>query len=88
MESALTHKHSTIMKSGIDSYKRGYDEGREDGYKQGEEKGYDDGYAEGNEEGFNEGFRKGSNHGLFTGMIIGSVSVFVGIFVMTAVSRK
>jgi hypothetical protein len=33
MESALIHKHNNIVKSGIDTYKRGYDEGREDGYK-------------------------------------------------------
>jgi flagellar biosynthesis/type III secretory pathway protein FliH len=84
------NKSSThvFVKTGIDSYKRGYDDGQKDGYLQGEERGYIDGRDKGDEEGFEEGYQKGYVSGLFTGVIIGSVAAFMGACMITVSHRK
>jgi len=70
----------TVIKTGIDSYKRGYDEGREDGYRHGEEKGYDEGYREGEEKGYEDGYHKGYLSGMFTGIMFGTSLVLLGTY--------
>ena len=49
MEYTVAYKRDKILNSGIDVYKRGYDDGQQDGYQYGEEVGNRDGRDEGYE---------------------------------------